>query len=172
MNVRTTVAAWCLAFSLLGCAHRGGGADAVPTEPTLEASDWREVFRGTWEVRFRLDSTRSLNGGWVKATGAEAVGRLVVTDTLAGQSGTLKSRLEIDFQSLLGRPMSCFTGTGDQLGISESGGGYFLNFTPNAADCGFGASVGTGPDRFTGEWGEQSFSGPVVAGRFSMSREH
>jgi hypothetical protein len=168
--VLTKLSGWCLSIVLMGCAHRGDGPDAALTEPTLEASDWRQAFRGTWEVTFRLDSTRSPGGGWVKATGAEAVARLAVTDTLAGQNGALKSRLEIDFQSLLGRPMSCFAGTGDQVTISRSGNGYFLNFTPNAADCGFGAGVDAGPDLFTGEWGEQSFSGPVVAGRFSMSR--
>ena len=85
--VHTKLSGWCLSVVLVGCAHRGDGPNPALTEPTLDASDWRQAFRGTWEVTFRLDSTRSPGGGWVKATGAEAVGRLVVTDSLAGSHG-------------------------------------------------------------------------------------
>jgi hypothetical protein len=54
--------------------------------------------------------------------------------------------------------------------VQQEGERTKLRFTPNVADCGFGASGILRGDSLVGTWGESNFAGPVVMGRFRMVR--
>jgi len=109
---------------------------------------------GDWTVEFELDNKT-------------AHGTLTLSDSNAG---VFHSNLQIDFVPLLGHPMSCFDPRPTTTIVSHSADVTFLNFTPGAADCGFSASGAFFGDSLIGTWNEESFHGPVAAGRFRMVR--
>jgi hypothetical protein len=82
----------------------------------------------------------------------------------------LDSRLDVSFDSLLGRPMSCFDPRPTTTVVTRDGDKISLRFTPHAADCGFDAAATLRGDSLIGTWDESSFIGPQVMGRFRMVR--
>jgi len=158
----------CLAAVLVvanaGCSTAlapGSGEKPVPNES----------LAGSWNVVFRLDSVRAPGAspsGWQRASLREAQGRLRLTDSTA--SGGVRSTIDVDFTPLLGRQMSCFEPRPRTTGVERQGDTVRLRFTPNVADCGFGASGVLRGDSLIGSWDETSFIGPVAAGRFVMTR--
>lgn len=121
---------------------------------------------GTWTVEFRLDSVRSQ--GWQAGSLASTRGTLRLTDSPS--PNVFRSEIDVSFDSLLGRPMSCFSPRPTTTNVNRDGDQLSLSFTPNVADCGFGASGKLNGDSVVGAWSETSFAGPVVIGRFRMVR--
>jgi hypothetical protein len=121
---------------------------------------------GTWTVEFRLDSVRSQ--GWHAGSFATTRGTLQLSDSTS--PNVFHSQIDVAFDALLGRPMSCFSPRPTTTGVSREGDRVSLSFTPSAADCGFGASGLLSGDSIVGTWDETSFVGPVVMGRFRMVR--
>jgi hypothetical protein len=101
------------------------------------------------------------------SSGAWVVGTLILTDSVT--EGSMLARIDLDFTSVLGRQVSCFT-PGRGLVQVQMLPEVQLNFTPGAADCGFAARGGRQGDTVVGYWYEDSFIGPRTVGRFRMSR--
>ena len=158
----------CLAAALVavaGCSTAltgaAGGENAVPTGSLV----------GLWTLVFRLDSVRApaaSPSGWQRGSLREVQGHLRLTDSTT--SGGLRSTIDVDFTPLLGRQMSCFDPRPRSTGVDRQGDTVRLRFTPNVADCGFGAYGVLRGDSLIGSWDETSFAGPVTAGRFVMTR--
>ena len=145
--------------SIAACA--GGLATA--------STDVSRGLLGDWTVEFRLDSVRS-TGHWQPGSFATTRGTLRLTDSLSGQANWYRSTIQLSFDSLLGRPMSCFDPRPTATVVDRSGEQVMLRFTPNGADCGFGASGILRGDSLVGSWDETGFAGPQVMGRFRMVR--
>lgn len=128
---------------------------------------------GDWTVEFRLDSVRVRDGSgvrWSAASFATTRGTLQVLDSIDGRPGYFRTAIQVSFDALLGRPMSCFDPRPTSTVIQRSENTVTVRFTPNGADCGFGASGTVHGDSIVGTWDESSFAGPVVMGRFRMWR--
>ena len=162
-----------LSFLLFACA-RNAPAPPSADNTVLPSTDWRRSLVGDWIVEFRLDSVRVREGSatrWRPASFATATGTLRLSDSTAGsKQGLLRSRLQIQFDSLLGRPMSCFDPPSTATDVEREGDSVTLRFTPTAADCGFSAYGKLAVDSLVGSWDETSFVGPTVMGRFRMIR--
>lgn len=143
---------------------------ALPTT-TSQPSDPRTALAGTWTIEFRLDSMMSRAGSptWQAGSFATAAGRLQLIYAATGND-RVASEIEISFDSLLGRPMSCFDPRPKSTAVVRDGDIMRLVFTPDARDCGFGAAGMLRGDSLVGTWDETSFAGPVVMGRFRMVR--
>lgn len=127
---------------------------------------------GLWTIVFRLDSVRAPGGspsGWQRGSFREVQGQLRLTDSTTS-GGAIRSSIDVDFTSLLGRQMSCFDPRPHTTGVERRGDTVTFRFTPGVADCGFGASGVLRGDSLIGSWDETSFAGPVAAGRFVMTR--
>jgi hypothetical protein len=85
-------------------------------------------------------------------------------------AGRYRSHIEMRFDALLGRPISCFDPPPSTTYIQRDDTSVKLLFTPNAADCGFSAVATMYGDSLAGTWEESSFIGPVAKGRFRMLR--
>lgn len=160
----------CVAAILIvtsaGC--RTALAPAAGTEHRMP----NESLAGLWTVAFRLDSVRvpgTAPPRWQRGPFSEAQGRLRLTDSTASGSA-VRSSIDLDFTSLLGRQMSCFDPRPSSTGVDRQGDTVTFRFTPWVADCGFGASGVLRGDSLIGSWDEASFLGPVAAGRFVMTR--
>jgi hypothetical protein len=157
----------CVAAALLvaiaGCrtalAPAAGGEQPKPNDSLV----------GLWTVAFRLDSVRAPGGGWQRGTLREAHGRLRLSDSTAS-GNAVRSSIDVDFTPVLGRQMSCFDPRPQSTNLNREGDTVRLLFTPNVADCGFGAYGVLHSDSLIGSWDETSFVGPVAAGRFVMTR--
>jgi hypothetical protein len=144
----------------------------TPAGASLDAN-WPQSMIGEWNVDFRLDSLRSREGGtahWTPASFATTRGALRLIDASTAGSGTFRSSIQINFGSLLGRPMSCFDPPPTQTAIEREGDTVRLQFTPGVADCGLSAYATIRGDSLVGTWEETSFAGPTVLGRFRMTR--
>ena len=133
------------------------------------SSDTSRGLLGEWTVEFRLDSVRS-TGSWRPASFATTRGTLRLIDSLSDQPRVYRSAIQLSFDTLLGRPMSCFDPRPTTTVVDRSGSQVMLRFTPNGADCGFGASGSMAGDSIIGTWDESGFAGPQVMGRFRMVR--
>lgn len=160
----------CLAIALVvanaGCrtalAPAAGGEQPMPNQS----------LAGLWSVAFRLDSVRlpgASPSAWQRGSFREAQGRLRLTDSTSS-GNSVRSTIDVDFTPLLGRQMSCFEPRPGTTGVERQGDTVRFRFTPNVADCGFGASGVLRGDSLIGSWDETSFVGPVAAGRFVMTR--
>jgi len=128
------------------------------TAAPLPRDDWRRQLVGTWIVEFRLDSVSTS-------------GTFVVRDsTVAGWGDAVQTTIDVQFDALLGRPMSCYDPRPTATGMDHDGKQVRLTFTPTAADCGFSAYGAFFGDSLIGAWDESSFAGPSVTGRFRMVR--
>lgn len=143
------------ALAIAACA-RGAHLPNV-THPTL---------LGEWTLDFRFDSARA--GGWHAASFASTRGSLQLIDSTG--PGHYRSRIEVQFDSLLGRPMSCFNPLPTSTSVQRDGEHVRLLFTPKAADCGLSAAATMYGDSLVGTWEESSFVGPMIKGRFRMVR--
>ncbi|HEY2378252.1 MAG TPA: hypothetical protein VGH98_19905 [Gemmatimonadaceae bacterium] len=149
-----------IALSLVACGRT--------TLPPATGNASQQALAGDWVVEFRLDSMRTA-GKWQAASSSSARGTLRLTDS-STRSETVRSTIDVDFTPLLGRPMSCFDPRPTSTTISQNGESTSLDFTPGAADCGFGASGKFYGDSLVGTWVETSFIGPMATGRFRMKR--
>jgi hypothetical protein len=165
-------------FLIIGCAQQP--APKPPREAvSVPTDDWRSRMIGKWQVRFYVDSAKGVDreapnrlGG---ASGDSAIGILQLYDTLPSGGGIeLLSELDLDFTPVLGRPISCVPRRRATVGLAGSIDSFDLDFTPGVADCGFVAQVfrpTNQRDSLIGTWYEDSFAGPVVLGRFRMTRQ-
>jgi hypothetical protein len=137
----------------------------------LAPTDWRRAWVGTWTVRMTLMGVREdMLQSFSSATG-EQVGRLVVTDSLTGRSKRLLvARLTLDLHGLLGRPMSCFSAETRMLALERADSSIAIHFTPEAADCGFSATVRRRGVTWSGDWSESSLRGTVATGGIRLRR--
>ena len=133
------------------------------------SGDSRRGLVGDWTVEFRLDSVRSA-GGWHPGSLATTSGTLRLIDSVSGRPNVYRSSIQLSFDSLLGRPMSCFDPRPTTTVVEQNGDNASVRFTPNAADCGFDASGTLRGDSLVGTWDESGFAGPQVMGRFRMTR--
>jgi len=144
------------------------------TLPARASRDSSRSLAGDWTIEFRLDSVRGPQGSvvpWQPASSQTAQGTLHLSDSTAGRpAGAVRSRIDVDFNPLLGRPMSCFDPRPTSTSVSQDSETTSLRFTPNAADCGFAASGKFYGDSLVGTWDESSFTGPKAKGRFRMIR--
>jgi hypothetical protein len=97
-----------------------------------------------------------------------------ISDTLVGRGQhQLKAYISMDFQRLLGRPMSCFPSFPGTVELVAAGDSIEILFTPNAADCGFSGMMALYADSVTGTWWEHSLAGAFAMGRLRMvKRKH
>ena len=135
------------------------------TLPPATGTESQRTLAGDWSIEFRLDSTRG-TGVWSPTSDSSIQGTL----HLAGNDGVVRSTIEVDFKPLLGRDMSCFDPRPTSTVITHAIESTSLHFTPEAADCGFGASGKFYGDSLVGTWSETSFIGPVAVGAFRMLR--
>jgi hypothetical protein len=159
-------------ISLVACAGTMP-APSAPSDVVLDSPDWRRALIGEWTVEFRLDSVRVLDGSgqrWQAGSFRTVQGTLRLSTGATNGSNGLASSLAIDFNSLLGRPMSCFDPRPTRTNVDRTDDTILLHFTPNAADCGFSASGRPEGDSLVGSWDETSFTGPTVMGHFRMRR--
>ena len=134
-------------------------------------ADWRRSLAGDWIVDFRLDSVRSHGPTqpWQPGSFRSARGTLHLADSTTSRD-LIPSRIDVAFDSLLSRPMSCCEPRPTATAVERNGDAVSLHFTPNAADCGFSASGTLRGDSLIGTWDESGFAGPMVMGRFRMIR--
>ncbi len=140
----------------------------------LPRDDWRRDFVGSWTLEFRLDSVRGRGGSierWQPGSFKSTSGSLVIRDSsAAGWGRAVQSTIAVEFDSLLGRPMSCYDPRPTSTAIERENGQVSLIFTPMSADCGFSGYGRFFGDSLVGEWDESAFAGPSVTGRFRMLR--
>jgi hypothetical protein len=160
-------------------ATLGALLTAVAACQTLSSAGWadtrapNESLVGTWTVEFRLDSvigSGTTSRRWQAASFRAIRGQLRLTDSTTRSAGIVRSSIDLDFTPLLGRQMSCFEPRPTETWVERQGDTVRFRFTPNAADCGVGASGVLRGDSLIGSWDETSFVGPVAMGRFSMTR--
>ena len=159
-------------FSLAACASALPSSAPAPGR-ALPANDWRRALVGQWTLEFRLDSVVSRDPGGsrlVPGSLRTAEGRLQLTDVVADRVDMLRSQIDISFDSLLGRAMSCFDPRPTQTAVTREGETIQLGFTPGVFDCGFGAAGTLLGDSLVGTWDETSFAGPAAVGHFRMIR--
>lgn len=151
-----------------------GCTAAVP--PTLgrqAPDDSHASVAGVWQLEFRLDSIMSRQPGtphWQPASFRMVTGNLELGDSIPGRKNLFHSRIDVAFDALLGHPMSCFDPLPTETSVERVGDTVRVRFTPDAFDCGFGASGVLSGDSLVGTWDESSFAGPVAMGRFRMTR--
>lgn len=152
-----------------GVAYFMRNASALGGLPS--ETDWRRSLIGTWTLEFRLDS---LIGpiGWQQGSLVTTTGTFEILDPAVAQWGVLvvRSTIDVAFEPLLDRPMSCFDPRPSSTVIERADDEVRLTFTPHAADCGFSAHGGFAGDSIIGTWREMSFIGPITEGRFRMTR--
>jgi len=158
-----------LPLLLVACARptpAPAAADHIPAP-----ADQHRSLAGDWFIEFRLDSVRSRGPTqpWQPGSFRSARGTLHLGDSTTGRN-LVQSRIDVAFDSLLNRPMSCYEPRPTTTALGRNGDTVALRFTPNAADCGFGASGILRGDSLIGTWDESSFAGPTVMGRFRMFR--
>ncbi|HKA57127.1 MAG TPA: DUF6174 domain-containing protein [Gemmatimonadales bacterium] len=138
----------------------------VPAE-----ADWRRNLIGTWAIEFRLDSVLG-STGWKQGSLETTTGTFQVLDPATDPWGefVVRSSIDVDFEPMLERPMSCFDPRPVSTVIEGAEDDVRLSFTPHAADCGFSAHGAFAGDSIIGSWSETSFIGPVAKGRFRMRR--
>jgi hypothetical protein len=88
----------------------------------LAPDDWRRPLVGTWNVAFAVDSieapvcdTSGFHGLWTRRALAPTewiIGSLEVVDTLVVTRDALMGRGDVDFNTVLGPPSSCFGSIG------------------------------------------------------------
>jgi len=158
-----------LPLLLVACA-RPTPAPAA-TDHITAPTDQRRSVAGDWFIEFRLDSVRSRGPTqpWQPGSFRSARGTLHLGDSTTSRN-LVQSRIDVAFDSLLNRPMSCYEPRPTTTALGTNGDTVALRFTPNAADCGFGASGILRGDSIIGTWDESSFAGPTVMGRFRMLR--
>ena len=154
----------------IACTTIGPTSGSAAGPQRGEAS---HAVTGEWRLEFRLDSVMSREGGnahWLPGSFRTTTGRLTLRDSVAGRSNLFHSQIDISFDSLLGRPMSCFDPRPTATAVERSADTVRVRFTPRAFDCGFGASGVLRGDSVVGTWDETSFAGPVAMGRLRMTR--
>lgn len=161
---------------VIGAAVAGIACTALgPTSGSAPGSQSpaRNALTGGWRLEFSLDSVMSREGGmphWLPGSFRTTTGRLELGDSVAGHPNLFYSQIDIAFDSVLGRPMSCFDPRPTETAVQREADTLHVRFTPHAFDCGFGASGVLRGDSVIGIWDETSFAGPVAMGRFRMIR--
>lgn len=158
---RLSLAPVLVAVILIAPACSTGG---VPVESSnRQTSVIEQLTDATWSVEFTLDSVRE-GTQWTRASsGRAATGTIHFGDHAPG-SGEVTADIDLSFVPLLGREMSCFEPGTRQVILIQGDEGWRIQFTPHAADCGFGATVLSEDGAVAGEWDETSLIGPVAVG--------
>lgn len=140
------------------------------------------TIAGAWTVAFTLDSQLvSANDDpvlrWRRADASAAVRGTIMAHPDAGASDTngaqptrMPVTMDVDFTPLFGRQMSCYNPGKRDVETEWDGDRVAIAFTPDVADCGFGAVGSWQQDTIRGAWSETSFVGPVAVGKFIMER--
>ena len=159
-----------LAIAGVACAGQSPPPAATPSD-AQSASDSR-ALAGDWTVEFRVDSVRKVgaNEPWRAGSFRSTQGTLHLSDSTVANGNVVRSSIRVEFDSLLGRPMSCYEPRPTTTGVERDGDNVRLRFTPNGFDCGFGAAGTLTGDSVVGTWDESGFAGPTVMGRFRMMR--
>ncbi|HEU4800856.1 MAG TPA: hypothetical protein VFS94_09495 [Gemmatimonadales bacterium] len=144
------------------------GCQPPPPETSADQPPAEHPVAGSWRVEFTLDSVRSGTGPWTPADTVNVVGQLILAGPDTGQAVMLTGSSDFDFTPMLGRQISCYEPGPVEVRVGRIDERFNLHFTPGAADCGFGATVGWSGDSLTGRWGEASIAGPVAMGRVVM----
>ena len=144
------------------------GCQPPPPETSADQPPAEHPVAGSWRVEFTLDSVRSGTGPWTPADTVSVVGQLILAGPDTGQAVMLTGSSDFDFTPMLGRQISCYEPGPVEVRVGRIDERFNLHFTPGAADCGFGATVGWSGDSLTGRWGEASIAGPVAMGRVVM----
>ena len=140
----------------------------------------RRGFVGQWDITLTLDSVMLRDPAdirkikYAKGSGDSTRGRLTIVDSIVSPSlQVFASTLDLRFDVLLGRAMSCYR-PGDQkeTGITAlMTGSYQIRFTPRNGDCGFYAVVEASDDNtLVGKWAEGARQGKPAFGRITMRR--
>lgn len=159
-------------FPLAACTSALPSSAPSPGH-ALPANDWRRALVGQWILEFRLDSVANRDAGGprlIPGSLRTTEGHLQLTEVVADQVDVLRSRIDISFDSLLGRSVSCFDPRPTRTAVTREGEAIRFGFTPGVFDCGFGAVGTLLGDTLVGTWDETSFAGPVAVGRFRMIR--
>ena len=158
-----------LAIVLVACTRQPPAQPSATTTTDVPAPNDPRGLAGDWTVEFRLDSVRTPGTrGWKAGSFRSTSGTLHLGDSTSGRSNVLTSTIGVSFDSLLGRPMSCYEPRPTSTVVERDSDAIRLTFTPNVADCGFGAAGTLRGDSIVGTWNETSFAGPTVMGRFRM----
>jgi hypothetical protein len=157
-------------LAVAGCAGQSASPATRPSDAEV-ASDLRALV-GDWTVEFRVDSVRKVGASSVWSAGSyrSTLGTLRLSDSTIGNGNVVRSTIRVEFDSLLGRPMSCYEPRPTTTGVERDGDNVRLRFTPSGFDCGFGAAGVLVGDSVVGTWDESGFAGPMVMGRFRMLR--
>lgn len=162
--------ALALAIASIACAGQTPSPAATASD-AQSASD-RHSLAGDWTVEFRVDSVRNVgtNASWRAGSFRSTHGSLHLSDSTVGNGNVVRSSIRVEFDSLLGRPMSCYEPRPTTTGVERDGDNVRLRFTPNGFDCGFSAAGRLAGDSVVGTWDESGFAGPSIMGRFRMTR--
>jgi hypothetical protein len=146
----------------------------------LSPRDSRHDLVGAWNIEFAADSLevvrrdsahKPIAFDMIPAPLGWAIGTVRLRDTLlSGYPSRMLARVDIDFQSILGRPMSCFTPGEGNLEIRRKGSRVDVWFTPGWNDCGFAGTARYYGDSLVGTWREYAYAGRPAFGRFRMRR--
>ncbi|HZI43018.1 MAG TPA: hypothetical protein VFD67_14970 [Gemmatimonadaceae bacterium] len=160
-----------LVFAIVACAGQSPSPATPAGDTHSNAPDWRALI-GDWTVEFRVDSVRKVGASapWSAGSYRSTRGALHLSDSTSGNGNVVQSSIRVDFDSLLGRPMSCYDPRPTTTGVERDGDNVRLRFTPNGFDCGFAAAGTLAGDSVVGTWDESGFAGPTVMGRFRMVR--
>jgi hypothetical protein len=144
-----------------------------PADDVRTTAEWRRALIGEWTVEFRVDSMRVFDGStarWRTGVNRTTTGMLRFTGIRSSDTTYLTSSFDIDFTSVLGRPMSCFDPRPTLTQVNRDQELIRLWFTPGAADCGFSGFGTLKGDSLIGAWDETSFAGSMAMGRVRMHR--
>lgn len=140
-------------------------SDPAPFELTLDGSIGLEMT---------LDSVRGPGPGRLLPLDPprRQVGSIAFADMslVPGGPRRLHARIQLDFMELLGREMSCFEEGWRRVHVGHEGSDWYVNFMPDASDCGFSAVMSRAPDgSLVGRWYEGWMIGAVAAGEIRFS---
>ena len=149
-----------------------------PRVRALSVGDSRRALVGLWKIEFTIDSVQNITTGkggarssLLAVTPSTVAGTLELRDTVDGIDGlNLKGTVALDFQRLLGQPLSCYDPRYALVGVKRRNTHVRLELAPGAADCGLYADGRYLGDSVVGSWLEDSFIGPRAVGRFRMLR--
>lgn len=149
---------------LAGCQANGSADTAAP-----QSVSTAQTVAGTWHIEFRLDSVREGMTWRPSSRNAVASGELVIADE-DDESGLRDATMTVSFVPLLHHEMSCFAPGAQKIRLTKQQDEWLVQFTPNAADCGFGTILRPAEGALAGKWDETSLIGPVAAGAVTMVR--
>ncbi len=148
---------------LCACASSGAPVDSS----TQQLDMVEKLSDATWAVEFTVDSVRTGSEWTVLAPAARVTGTIAFGGRNAS-TALVDANIDVSFVSALGHEISCFEPGSTKVMILEGDQGWWIQFTPQSADCGFGALLRTSNSTVVGTWSETSLTGPVTAGSLRL----